>query len=107
MSERITIIYPDGSRGKVTQEQQKQMLRDGVVEPIDRRRFRYVGHAFRFRNLADLRLFRTVLTNSRRLRNYPGIFIWEHQGKRFKELLEPPDKLALRLNLGGNHVHYT
>lgn len=101
MTERFTVIYPDGSKGKVTAEQHKQMLREGLLRPLDNRRSRYTGDAFHFRTLADLRVFHTAITSTVRFKNYPGLFIWLHEHRRFKETLEPPESMAARLRATG------
>ena len=97
--QRITIIYPDGSRGKVSLDQKCDMLRDGVLKAIDSHRFRYVGRAFRFSSLGDLALYKKVITSTRRMRAYRGIFLWVHKGRRWWEILETPDHLVMRLGL--------
>ena len=95
------VYYPDKSRVKIGAEQKNQMLREGLLFHIDGHRFRYVGEAFRFHRLADLRIFHRVITTTRRLKNYPGLFVREHKSRRRKEVLEPPEKMALRLRSKG------
>ena len=75
------------------------MLREGLLHPIDSHRSRYTGDAFHFRTLADLRFFKAVISTVKFTGNYPGLFIWQHRSKRHKELLESPEKMALRLKL--------
>ena len=101
VSLRFLILYPDGSRDKVTTDQKQEMLRDGIIEAIDTNRYRYTGKSFHFSSLADLSLFKGVITSTYRLANYPGLFIWEHENKQHKELLEPPEKMARRLKAAG------
>lgn len=95
------VYYPDGSTVKIDAEKKKQMLRDGVLFHIDGHRFRYTGDAFVFHRLADLRIFHRVMTTAKRLKNYPGLFIRVHKQRRRKEVLEPPEKMALRLRADG------
>ena len=99
MSIRYLILYPDGSRDKVNQDKHKEMLRAGVLKPVDGYQFRYTGEMFRFRSLAELGLFKLMISTTRFLGNYPGLFIWMHHNKRRKELLESPEKMAERLKL--------
>ena len=95
------VYYPDGSRTKIRAEQKESMLREGLLFHIDGHRFRYTGEAFRFHRLADLRIFHRVITTSKRLKNYPGLFVREHRSRRRKEVLEPPEKMAMRLRAKG------
>lgn len=77
------------------------MEQDGVLQPIDSHRYKYTGKSFHFSSLADLSLFKTVINTTYRIANYPGLFIWEHEHKQRKELLEPPEKMARRLKASG------
>ena len=95
------VYYPDGSRSKIRAEQKEAMLREGLLFHIDGHRFRYTGEAFRFHRLADLRIFHRVITATKRLKNYPGLFVREHKSRRRKEVLEPPEKMAMRLRAKG------
>lgn len=76
-------------------------MRDGVLAPLGQQRcYRYIGPQFRLRSFTELSLYKTVICGTLRLRNYPGLFIREHRGKRRREILEPPEKLVRRLGLG-------
>ena len=75
------------------------MLREGLLHPIDSHRSRYTGDAFHFRTLADLRFFKAVISTVKFVGNYPGLFVWQLGNQRRKELLESPEKMAMRLKL--------
>lgn len=94
---KYKILYPDGSKAHIDEKSKQDMLRDGVLEHVEGRHYRYTGPRFHFRNLADLSILQAVINSTKRLRHYPGIFVWQHAGRRRRELLEPPDKLVIRL----------
>ena len=99
MSHNYSVEYPDGSRTKIGREQMREMVREGLLFHVERNCFRYTGHAFVFRNLSDLRLFKAVIGTTKFVGHYPGIFIWMLCGRKLKELLESPDALVKRLAL--------
>ena len=93
------IVYPDGSRAKVNPHKHKEMLRAGLLQADEGNRFRYTGAAFYCRSLADLRLFKLVISTTKFVGNYPGLFISIFRNKCSKEMLESPDRMAIRLKL--------
>ena len=75
------------------------MRREGLLRHVERNRYVYVGEPFIFRCMRDLQLFKSVITATRRIVNYPGFFLRIYRNKCSKEILECPERMAIRLKL--------
>lgn len=75
------------------------MLGEGVLQACGGNRYRYTGQEFRCRSLAGLSVYKSVITSTRRIGNYPGLFLIVLRNKRRREILESPEKMVVRLGL--------
>jgi hypothetical protein len=100
MSKPFTIVYPDRSKKNVTASFKDRMLVSGEIEKVDACTYRFVGDSsiFRCNSLQGLSAFKPRLAPLPYFtRFYPGFFVWEHAGKKHREMLESPENLALRI----------
>lgn len=74
------------------------MVLSGLAKQTAPQRYVFTGKEYSFKSFADIG-FLASRGNSETRRFLPGSFIFEHEGKRKREMLETAGALAVRLNL--------
>lgn len=97
-TKRFLLCYPDGSNAFIKTAERDVLLNQGSIEHIDSYRYRYTAQPRTFHAFADLESIRQRFEPQQEVRRFlEGRFIFELGDKRYRELMETPEGMVVRL----------
>jgi hypothetical protein len=96
------LAYPDGSKKHIGTAERDDLLLSGLAKERSPGKYAFTGQQYTFHAFAELAPLAQTFTPAHLRRFLPGSFIFEHKGKRHREMEETPGACACRLNLYEN-----
>lgn len=97
ISKKFLLQYPDGSKKHVSRAERDDLLLSGLAKQTAPQRYLFTGQQRTLHSLAELSTLNLGFEAPSLRRFLPGSFIFEHKGKRRRELMETPDECGVRL----------
>jgi hypothetical protein len=101
---KFLLTYPDGSRKHIDRKTRDQLLLSLQARQTGPQRYRFIAKPQTFHSFSEMGDHLYIESQAQPLRRfYPGIFAFELNLKRRRELMESPEGMAFRLmNRGPN-----
>lgn len=96
-TQNYQLVYPDGSKSRVDRATRDDLVLSGLARQVTPGRYVFTGQLLTAHSLSELGSLNLVVRRPDLRRFLAGRFVFEHEGKRTRELLETPEALALRI----------
>lgn len=98
ISKTYSLAYPDGSKQNMSRADRDNLLLSGLIKEIAPLKYAYTGQQYTLHSFSELsRIQISSVEDAPKRRFLAGSFIWEHAGKRRRELMETPESISLRV----------
>lgn len=97
ISKTYSLAYPDGSKQNMSRQERDNLVLSGLVKEISPLKYAYTGQQHTFHTFSDLSKLQLSHNEPPKRRFLSGSFIWEHAGKRRRELMETPESIGVRV----------
>ncbi len=104
ISKNYLLVYPDGSRKHIGRAERDDLLLSGMAKQTAPQRYLFTGQKRTLHSFAELSTLKLSFTPENHRRFLPGSFIFEHEGKRYTELMETPEGMAMRMSNKGDNL---
>lgn len=97
ISRNYLLKYPDGSKKNMSRADRDNLLLSGLAKQTGPQEFIYLGQVRTLHSFAELSTLHITAEPKNLRRFLAGSFIWEHAGKRKRELMETPESIGMRV----------